>query len=117
MIRYILSLLFIAAGILDASADIVISGKVTDRKGAPVAAMVTVTEGDAICGFSAADDNGKYSITLTPTSDKVTVRASYLGFEAVEKIVAARTQTLDITLIEEEKKVSSLKKLLSLPTK
>lgn len=103
MIRHILSLLFIAAGILDASADIVISGKVTDRKGAPVAAMVTVTEGDAICGFSAAEDNGEYSITLTPTSDKVTVRASYLGFEAVEKIVAARTQTLDITLTEGEK--------------
>lgn len=77
-----------------------ISGKVVDVNGSPIPALVTVESEDGIEGFCIADENGVYSISFEPTGEQVTVKVALLGFDPVERLLPAETQTIDFVMIE-----------------
>lgn len=81
-------------------AEITISGKVVDNDGSPLPALVTVESEEGMEGFCIADENGAYSISFEPSGEQVTVKTALLGFDPVEKTVAAESQTVDFVMTE-----------------
>lgn len=95
-------------------ADITISGVVTDSDGLPVEAMVTLLRNKCILTYTVADEDGRYSITTTP-SDSVTLRASYVGYSQYN---AAINCTHDISHnIVLEGGTFTLKEVVAVPDK
>lgn len=80
------------------SAGIVISGSVSDSSGVPLEAIVTLFDGKDICGFTTADESGRYTLSVDASSDTLTVRASLLGYDSFSKVVPARSATVDFVL-------------------
>ena len=80
--------------------QIVISGNVTDKDGEPLPAIVSVLVGKSVKGFGNADENGKYSISLSTDADSVTAKASMMGFSSSFKTVPSLTQRLDFIMEE-----------------
>lgn len=100
MLRLAFILVLLVAGTCQAWAEIIISGKVTDASGEPLAALVTIISGKKVEGYGLADGEGRYSISFAPSTDMVTVKVALMGYETVEKSVAAKTQRLDMTMTE-----------------
>lgn len=92
--------LLLAAGAGELFASIVLHGRVTDHENEPLPAIVTVLSGTAIKGYGYADDEGRYTVSFEATSDSVLVKVSLIGFDAIERKVAAKPQTLDFVMNE-----------------
>lgn len=99
-LRYLVAMVLSMVFTLSVSAEITVSGKVTDSMGNPLDALVTVLSDGVIEGFSNADDNGVYSITFEPSASDIVVRVSLFGFDTVEQMVEAKTQVIDIVMDE-----------------
>ncbi len=102
MFRYpaIITILSLLLGTQPLSAQIIITGIVTDKSGEPLPAIVSVLVGKSVKGFANADENGKYTISFSTDTDSVTVKASMMGFSASFKTMPARTQRLDFAMEE-----------------
>lgn len=81
-------------------AKITISGKITDNRGEPLPALVTILADGIIDGFCNAGEDGKYSMELDPATEKIVIKVSLLGFLPVEQTVSAKSTTLDFTMEE-----------------
>lgn len=81
-------------------AKITISGKITDNRGEPLPALVTILANGIIDGFCNAGEDGKYSMELEPATEKFVIKVSLLGFLPVERTVSAKSTTLDFTMEE-----------------
>ena len=99
MIRWNISLILMLAA-TTAFAEITVIGKATDIDGKGLPALVTVESEEGMEGFCIADANGNYTISLEPSTASLTVKASILGFDPVEKTVPAESQTVDFVLTE-----------------
>lgn len=99
MIRSIFSLMMILAA-TPVFAEITVKGKATDIDGNGLPALVTVESEEGMEGFCIADANGHYSISFEPSAGSLTVKASLLGFDPMERTVAAESQTVDFVMTE-----------------
>lgn len=99
-ISYILTIIMLLTGIHALYAQIVISGTVTDKSGEPLPAIVSVLVGKRVKGFGNADENGRYSISLSTDADSLNVKASMMGFSPSYKSILAKTQRLDFVMEE-----------------
>ena len=81
-------------------AKITISGKITDNRGEPLPALVTVLVDGMIDGFCNASEDGKYSIELEPSHESILIKVSLLGFIPVEKTISAKSTALDFIMEE-----------------
>lgn len=79
-------------------AQINLYGTVSDNKGQPLDAMVTVFDNGRIIAHGMADESGSYSLKLSTSSDSISIRISMLGFSPVKQTIPAKTQKLDFVL-------------------
>ena len=94
----IISAITFLLGLQALAAQVAISGTVTDKSGEPLPAIVTSIIGKSVKGFCNADENGKYSISLTTDADSVIVKASLMGFSTCLKTVPAKSQRVDFVM-------------------
>lgn len=99
-LRKLLLTVFLLCGCLFIQAKIIVSGKITDTRGEPLPALVTVMCDGTVDGFCNAGEDGKYSIELEPSHESILIRASLLGFLPVEKTIDAKSCILDIVMEE-----------------
>lgn len=97
--RFILLIILLTAAIPSFS-EKTISGIIVDINGSPLPALVTVESEEGMEGFCIADENGAYSVSFEPTAEHVTVKVALLGFDPVERILPAETQTANFVLTE-----------------
>lgn len=90
----------ILACALQMCAEIIISGTIADESGEGLKAMVMLMEGKRIYAHTVATDEGEYKLSYDGNAQNVTVKVSMLGYKTVERIVPAKTQTLDIRMTE-----------------
>ena len=97
-IKHITFFLALAALCYKAKAQTVIEGAVTDSLGVAVDAYVTVTPKGTgnIIGFTDTDAKGHYKLQFRSGADSVVVTAAGMAIGNVSRIVANRSQRLDI---------------------
>lgn len=100
MRRIFFATIFLIMNIVSAIAEITISGKIADMDGSPLPALVTIESEVGMEGYCIADENGEYSISFEPTNDKITIKSALLGYDPVEKMLSAETQTADLVMTE-----------------
>ena len=99
MTRVLLSVLFTVL-FIPVYSQITISGKVTDIEGEPLPALVTIETAEGMDGFCIAGNDGSYTISFEPTTAEYIIKASLLGFDPIEKSIAAENQTVDFLMTE-----------------
>ena len=89
--KIIISFFLVAAVGLVASAQVIVKGKVTDKKGNPVqGASVSVLDADGrIVGGSSSDIEGNYVIKNVNTKNKISV--SNIGFKTITQNIGDKT--------------------------
>lgn len=97
-LKHITFFLALAALCYKAKAQTVIEGAVTDSLGVAVDAYVTVTPKGTgnIIGFADTDAKGHYKLQFRSGADSVVVTAAGMAIGNVSRIVANRSQRLDI---------------------
>lgn len=97
-------------------AQTIIKGTVLDSKGKAVNAYVTVSAKGMsnILGFADTDSKGHYKLEFMTTADSVAVTVANSGIKNVTRIVANRTQTLNIFT---EEKLLQIKEVVVKATK
>ena len=95
---YLISLLSLATITYEVKAQTVIEGIVTDSLGVAVDAYVTVSPKGMsnIIGFADTDAKGHYRLQFRSEADSVVVTAAGMAIGNVSRIVANRSQRLDI---------------------
>ena len=85
-------------GLISAHAQTIIEGVVTDSLGQAVDAYVTVSPKGtgSIIGFADTDAKGYYKLQFKSTTDSVVVTAAGMAIGNVARVVANRSQRLDI---------------------
>lgn len=97
-IRAVLFLLTFAPLAVLAQAKYVVSGKVTDKKGAPVAFAAVAVENTSLGVYSGND--GSYKLEVP--AGKHTMAASFLGYKTAKKAVdVQRNTTVNFTLADD----------------
>ena len=102
MKQILLLTLFILLAPYIALAQTVITGNVTNKKGEPLVANVTIQakESVTISGFAATDAKGNYSISYQGTADSIIITVSGMNIGKHTKIVANRKQQVDFGIDE-----------------
>ena len=84
-----------------AFAQSVISGTVRYKDGEPgtgVGVMLLSLDGKSVAGFRNADAQGRFSLTYSGSADSLLLRCNALDIKPMERRIAVRTQTLDLTV-------------------
>lgn len=79
-------------------AQIKLYGKVSDKSGEPLEAMITVFDAGKIVAHVLANESGEYELNFTAKSDSITLRASMLGYTTLKKNIAASSGRINMTL-------------------
>ena len=102
--RRILSLVCMAVAVLCGYAQTTLEGYVKDSLGRAADAFVTVSPKGSgnIIAFADTDDKGHYSLRFSAEADSLAVTAAGMSFGQQTRIVANRSQRVDITVREKE---------------
>lgn len=116
MYRLIITTILALAALTANAQKTVIEGSVLDAQGKTVDAYVTIAPKGtgSILGFADTDERGYYRLEFTTSADSVTVTAAGIGIGNVTRIVANRSQTLNIRT---EEKVMQIKEVVVKATK
>ena len=103
MRRQLLPLLLFLLGMssVSAFAQSVISGTVRYKDGEPatgVGVMLLSLDGKSVAGFQNADAQGRFSLTYRGSADSLLLRCNALDIKPLERRIAVRTQSLDLTV-------------------
>ncbi len=104
MRKRVFPILFLMLAASAASAQSVISGKVTDTIGAPIpniSVLVHRAGGSAISAFGFSDYDGLYKISVNSDADSLDVRTNSIFYKQKSFRVANHTQTIDFVLQDE----------------
>lgn len=99
-----LCILFVIFSITTCFADVqvTISGRVTDKEGEPLPAIVALLIGKSIKGYSNANANGEYLISadISEDADSLILRSAMLGFRTSFSKLAIESKTVDVVMKE-----------------
>ena len=107
--RIYLLLLFVLGTVLNASAQVIISGETRDAKSKQAVAGVNVMLQDVqrrvMYGYSISNDKGEYSITYKGQADSLQVVVTGFNIKQQSHLIVARTQRIDFNIEYEEMKI------------
>lgn len=99
---FTLSLLLFTSLTSIAQSIIEINGKITDSETKDPLASATVVFSPIgksnILGYGITNKDGAYQVKLNPKADSLQLKVSFLGYEAYEKAIEAKTQEINISL-------------------
>lgn len=101
MRKYLLVSVLAMLLVTPAFSQAVISGTVRYKDGGPgagVGVMLLSPDGKSVAGFQSADAEGRFTLTYRGAADSLLLRCAALDIKALERRIAARTQTLTLTV-------------------
>lgn len=84
---------------LSATAQIVVSGKITDTSGSAVEnAIVKLLDGGKIVGYSMSKGDGSYNVKSKSTAEELTLTVERLSYAKYSEVITNKTATIDVCL-------------------
>ena len=106
MRKELICLGILISGTLPSYAQKIITGVVTDAKGAGIeGAVVRVSADGAVLGYSIAKNDGTFSISFKTDKAQVSLSAEALGYGSYQKLVKNSSQTVRLTLTDHSQKL------------